>query len=821
VNVVFVSHCDFTGNSAMHVFSIANELQALGVEAMVFVPHKPGTVRAHGAPRFRVLHYDEALRQPLVFPDGRGPDLIHAWTPREQVRRVTEALARRYGVPYLVHLEDNEEVIVADELGGPSFAELGSLPLPLIDRLVAVHRSHPVYYPRFLANAAGVTVIMDRLLELKPAHVPGVVFWAGFEAAFADIQPDQPDPAFRRRLGLASTDLVTAYTGNVHSSNVAEARSLVAAVAALRRRGHPLVLVKTGWNLVDIPYYAEGQRQGFIIDLGFCPRGDMPKLVATADVLVQPGRAGDFNDYRFPSKLPEFLASGRPVVLPRTNIGRFLQDDVDCVLLEEGDALEIAAKLEPLLDDPERRRRIGAAGRAFALRELTWPKSAARIKALYDEVLGAAPQASPVAGAAPAVPAPAARDWCAKLIAFYLPQFHPIPENDEWWGEGFTEWTNVKRALPNFVGHHQPQVPAGLGYYDLRDPAVMDRQAELAKAYGIHGFCFHYYWFNGRRLLELPLGQMLARGKPDFPFCICWANENWTRRWDGSEDEVLMKQDYAEGYAERFIRDVIPILKDRRYIKIAGAPILLVYRVNLLPDAAATARLWREVCAHEGIPRVHLAAVQSFGITDPRPYGFDAAVDFPPHLKHELIEPSAFPGISPDFKGYLEDYLKVARNQVGQPPPPYLRYRGVMPAWDNTPRRMERAHVCVYSSPAAYQEWLEQIVEQTMARSAVQEPLVFLNAWNEWAEGAYLEPDSKHGYAHLEATKGGLCRGMAADLERRGFRVTEDIVERALADQGVFAPAPVAAGPAAVDADRVTVRAARHAQGPRGRSRLT
>jgi len=785
MNVVFVSHCDFSGNSAMHIFSIANELQALGVESVVVVPNDPGTVRAHGAPRFRVLGYDEALRQSLVFPDGRGPDLIHAWTPRELVRQLTEALARRYGVPYLVHLEDNEEVIVADELEGPSFAELGRLPLPLVDQLVAAHRSHPVYYPRFVAGAAGVTVLMDRLLDFKPADVPGVVFWAGFDAAFAEARPD---PAFRRRLGLADSDLVAAYTGNVHSSNLAEARSLVVAVAVLRRRGHPLVLVKTGWNHVEIPYFEEGKRQGFIKDLGFCPRDDIPKLIATSDVLVQPGRPGDFNDFRFPSKLPEFLASGKPVVLPHTNIGRFLQDDVECVLLEEGHALEIAAKLEPLLDDPERRARIGAAGRAFALRELTWAKGAARVKELYDKVLGAGPAgAARAAGAAPA-PLPAARDWPAKLIAFYLPQFHPIPENDEWWGEGFTEWTNVKRAKPNFAGHYQPQVPADLGYYDLRDPEVMDRQAELARAYGIHGFCFYYYWFNGRRLLERPLEQMLARGKPDFPFCVCWANENWTRRWDGSEDEVLMKQDYSEGAAEQFIRDVIPILKDRRYMKIAGAPLLLVYRVDLLPDAPATARLWREACAREGIPQLHLAAVQSFGIGDPRPYGFDAAVDFPPHTERELIDPGAFPGLSPDFKGYLEDYLKVARNQVSQPPPPFVRYRGVMPAWDNTPRRLERAHICVSSSPAAYQWWLEQIVAQTMARSAVQEPLVFLNAWNEWAEGAYLEPDSKNGSAYLEATRRGLCRGMAVHFERRGFRISEEMVERALVAEAVIAP---------------------------------
>ncbi|MBN2405754.1 MAG: glycoside hydrolase family 99-like domain-containing protein [Coriobacteriia bacterium] len=793
MNIVFVSHCDFQGNSAMHVFSIANELNALGVESIVLVPNDPGTVRSHGTARFRVLHHDAALGEPLVFADGRGPDLVHAWTPRELVRRLTETLSQHYAIPYLVHLEDNEEIIVADELAGPSFLELGRLPLPLIDQLVPSHRSHPVHYPKFLSNASGMTVLMDRLLEFKPEHVPGVVFWPGFDTAFAQMTPD---PVLRKRLGLEASDLMAVYNGAVHSSNVAEVTSLVLAVAALRRRGYPLTLVKTGYNQVEIPYYKESRKQGSVIDLGFCPRDDIPKLVATADVLIQPGRAGDFNDYRFPSKLPEFLVSGRPVVLPETNIGRFLHDDVDCVLLHSGHALEIAEKLEPLLHSPSRRQRIGAAGRAFALRELRWARAATSIKSLYAEVLRTI--STPTSKTLHKATLESVirtrtewsetdrKDWWAKLIAFYLPQFHAIPENDAWWGEGFTEWTNVKRAAPNFTGHYQPQIPSDLGYYDLSDPIVLERQTDLAKAHGIHGFCFYYYWFDGHRLLERPLEQMLTRGRPDYPFCICWANENWTRRWDGSDDTILMKQDYSTGYAEHFIRDVIPVMRDPRYIRIGNAPLLLVYRVDLLPDAQAAAELWRNTCASEGIPAIHLAAVQSFGITDPRPYGFDAAVDFPPHTRRELIKPSSFEGINPKFQGYLEDYLKVARNQIEQPQPPYIRYRGVMPAWDNTPRRMNRAHICVNSSPEVYQSWLESIVEQTMTRSAEQAPLIFLNAWNEWAEGAYLEPDSKNGRNRLEATRRGLCRGMAAYWAHRGFRITDSMVERALVDDGVL-----------------------------------
>ena len=794
MNVVLVSHCDFLGNSAMHVFSVANELQALGVECVVCVPNDPSTVRSHGTPRFRLLHHDDAARGPIVFSDGRGPDLVHAWTPRELVRTLTEALASRHGIPYVVHLEDNEEIIVEDELGGATFAELGRLPRPVIDRLVAAHRSHPVHYPEFLARAAGVTALMDRLLEFKPPEVPGLVFWAGFDAGFAEARPE---PGFRRRLGVGEADVIAAYTGNVHRSNVAEFRSLVVGIAALRRRGHPVVLVKTGRNDIDIPYFEEAKAQGAVVDLGFCARDEIPRLVAAADVLVQPGHAGDFNDFRLPSKLPEFLASGKPVVLPRTNIGRFLRDDVECVLLEEGHGLEIAAKVEPLLGDPERRRRIGAGGRAFALRELTWPANVARIKDFYEVLLGARPQAEApagftapgAAGVAPrtSVPAPDTVRL-PKLIAFYLPQFHRIKENDEWWGEGFTEWSNVRRAVPNFRGHQQPLLPAELGFYDLAQPEVLERQADLAHSYGIHGFCFYYYWFNGRRLLERPLDQMLARGTPDFPFCICWANENWTRRWDGSEDEILMKQDYSDGYAERFIRDVVPILKDPRYITVGGAPLLLVYRIDLLPDAAGAARLWRRICAEAGVPDIHLAAVQSFGIGDPRPFGFDAAVDFPPHVERALLDPRRVEGVLPDFEGYLEDYVRVAHNQVAQPLTPYLRYRGVMPAWDNTPRRQTRAHICINSSPEVYQGWLERIVEQTMARSEVQEPLVFLNAWNEWAEGAFLEPDRTNGTARLKATRRGLCRGIAAYCQHRGFPLTEKMAAHALAEAGALAP---------------------------------
>jgi lipopolysaccharide biosynthesis protein len=235
-----------------------------------------------------------------------------------------------------------------------------------------------------------------------------------------------------------------------------------------------------------------------------------------------------------------------------------------------------------------------------------------------------------------------------KLIAFYLPQFHPIPENDAWWGRGFTEWHNVTRARPTFRGHVQPRLPTELGFYDLRLGEVQEAQAALAREHGIHAFCYYYYWFGGRRLLQGPLDRVLASGRPDFPFCICWANENWTRRWDGLDSEVLVAQEHSPENEDRFLHDVLPILRDPRYVRVAGRPVLLVYRVNMLPEAERTAARWRRIAEAEGVGGLELWAVQSFGIEDPRPFGFDAAVEFPPHGYFTLADVrDSVPGLDP------------------------------------------------------------------------------------------------------------------------------------------------------------------------------
>ncbi|PBB87663.1 glycosyl hydrolase [Mesorhizobium sp. WSM3876] len=341
-----------------------------------------------------------------------------------------------------------------------------------------------------------------------------------------------------------------------------------------------------------------------------------------------------------------------------------------------------------------------------------------------------------------------------KLIAFYLPQFHRIVENSEWWGPGFTEWTNVARATPNFVGHNQPRIPRELGYYDLTNPTIIREQVDLAKLYGLHGFCFYHYWFSGRRILERPV-ELFVESDIDFKFCMCWANENWTRAWDGDTKSILLEQKYAEGDAEAFIDSMIGYFKDQRYIKVGGMPLLVVYRAKAIPDPRRWFAIWRDRVAASGFPGIHISVVDFYDISTPQEVGADSLVEFPPHkFNGPQNHPSEFPSfINADFSGGIVDYRKMIAQSANRPKPSFHMFRGIIPGWDNTARRQNNPTIVINSSPGLYGEWLRFLRFQ--ARQDHPDPdrrLVFVNAWNEWGEGCYLEPDQRWGLSYLEET---------------------------------------------------------------------
>jgi GT2 family glycosyltransferase len=341
-----------------------------------------------------------------------------------------------------------------------------------------------------------------------------------------------------------------------------------------------------------------------------------------------------------------------------------------------------------------------------------------------------------------------------RALAFYLPQFHPVPENDLWWGKGFTEWRNVTRARPKYEGHYQPHLPADLGYYDLRVPEVMGEQFKLARRYGIEGFCVYRYDFAGRRILSAPLDGLMARPDIAFPFCVCWANENWTKHWDGGERALLLAQDYSDSHMRSVAADAACLARDPRYIGVGGRPLFLVYRPFLIPDPRHFAALAREEFVRAGHVGVHLVYVESMeGVAkDARPsdIGFDASVEFAPQGIGVLNDlPSA--SFDTAWRGNRYDYAETVKAAVTRAGADYVRYPGVFVSWDNTPRQPTRGTSFDGATPARFQAYCEAKIAEAKALHFGDERLLFINAWNEWAEGAHLEPDTVFGHRWLQA----------------------------------------------------------------------
>lgn len=354
-------------------------------------------------------------------------------------------------------------------------------------------------------------------------------------------------------------------------------------------------------------------------------------------------------------------------------------------------------------------------------------------------------------------------------IAIHLPQFHPIPENDKWWGTGFTEWTNVTRAKPLFKSHYQPQLPADLGYYDLRLPEARLAQAELAAQYGIYGFCYYHYWFNGKKLLERPIEEILRSGKPDFPYMLCWANENWTRRWDGASNEVLLKQEYSEKDDVEHFKYLIPFFNDPRYIKINNKPVFVIYRPYLIDDPTLVASRWRKIAKDFNIELYlcHMVFGKRAGWENLL-MGFDAAIDFEPFgirrlhkNKSELMK--VFHFFNKVFN-YLKSksihrkiyscipYSSLYQNLQDLQTFNFKIFPGVTPGWDNTPRLKKNIVMLDGSTPEKFEKWL-RVVKNGFEPYSEEENLIFINAWNEWAEGNHLEPCLRWGRSYLNAVK--------------------------------------------------------------------
>lgn len=343
-----------------------------------------------------------------------------------------------------------------------------------------------------------------------------------------------------------------------------------------------------------------------------------------------------------------------------------------------------------------------------------------------------------------------------KLIAFYLPQYHPIPENNEWWGEGFTEWTNVSKSRPLYSGHYQPHIPADLGFYDLRLEETRIAQAELAKEYGIGAFCYYHYWFNGKMLLERPFNEVLSSGKPDFPFCLCWANENWSRRWDGREQEVLMEQNYEDYNPYEHMEWLSRAFSDGRYLRIDNKPMFLVYYPGAIPNLREVIAEWRKAAMDKGFEGIYLCAAQiprnNLADEEIINAGFDAIYEFQPNLWgfSYNLHVSSLPGLDVvSYKKLVEASLKKDSNNN------IVTFPCVFPNWDNSPRRRNEARIIQNEDPELYKDWLLNSIKRAK-RNRPEEQIVFINAWNEWGEGCHLEPDLKHGRMFLEATRQAL-----------------------------------------------------------------
>jgi hypothetical protein len=353
--------------------------------------------------------------------------------------------------------------------------------------------------------------------------------------------------------------------------------------------------------------------------------------------------------------------------------------------------------------------------------------------------------------------------YLARAIAFYLPQYHPIPENDDWWGKGFTEWTNAAKAKPMFPGHYQPHIPADLGFYDLRVPETRKAQAEMAREHGIEAFCYYHYWFAGKRLLERPFNEVLESGEPDFPFCLCWANQSWSGIWHGSPERTLIQQTYPgiEDYRRHF-DFLLKAFMDKRYVTVEQKPLFLIWHPFEVPNIRKVIESWREMAANSGLKGLYLIGFTWDSAWIPQEHGFDASINEQlPHRKKHGYNQNIIERIICRFKDLLNfpeiySYKKILPKLL----PNHKRsdeYFCVIPNWDNTPRSGKNGIVFKGSTPDLFRIYFRKALK-LVDDLPLENRLIFIKSWNEWAEGNHLEPDLRHGKAYLKVIKDEIIR---------------------------------------------------------------
>lgn len=360
------------------------------------------------------------------------------------------------------------------------------------------------------------------------------------------------------------------------------------------------------------------------------------------------------------------------------------------------------------------------------------------------------------------------RNNMPKLLAYYLPQYYPTEYNDKWWGKGSTEWTNVSKAMPQYLGQYQPRLPGELGFYDLRIQENIYRQIELAKAYGIYGFCFYYYFFDNIRLLDLPFNNFVNDKNIYFPFCICWVNESWTKQWYGTSNTILMEMPKSEKSYKNFIKSCCELFVKENYIKINNKPVLIIYSPYNIPKRENILEYWREYVKKYINKELYIIASNAntdvINSDDENITGFDALSEFAPgaQLKYmnDITRTKKF--VCKKFYGKVYDYKEFVENKKYFNINNYKRYRAIAPMWDNTARKINKGVILDGATPELYKKWLKDIIVETNRNESLDDNIIFINAWNEWAEGAYLEPDLWWKYGYLEATREAIIETMEA-----------------------------------------------------------